>query len=179
MPKVRAKRNASADKLMGKEVLLYINYGDSATEKKPTWTLIGGQTTADLDMSADSIDASNKSSGGWGESYAGIKTTELSLEGIQCKSDEGLSALKDAFIKSESVDILRYAADGTADRNWYNLTEFSDSTPHDDTVTFTVTMGGIGAPTFYEGASKVEDITGAMKPGETVTVTPTATTAGA
>lgn len=168
MAKERAKRAASADKLLGKEVLLYINYGDSATEAKPAWCLIGGQTTADLDMSADSIDATNKASGGWGETYAGIKKTELSLEGVICKSDDGYAAMKDAFIKSESVDVCRYASDGTADRNWYNITELKDSTPHDDTATFTVTLNGLGAPTFYKGADTVDKVTGAMKPGETV-----------
>ncbi len=160
MPNGRVKRDATADKLQGKEVLLYINYGDTttATYDAPSWTLIGGQTTADFDMSADSIDASNKSSGGWGETYAGIKSTELSLEGIICKSDEGYTALKDAFIKGEAVDLCRYAANGTADRNWYNITELSDSTPHDDMATFSVTLAGIGAPTFYTGLSSIDDV---------------------
>ena len=31
MPNGRVKREATADKLQGKEVLLYINYGDTAT----------------------------------------------------------------------------------------------------------------------------------------------------
>ena len=168
MAKERVKRAATADKRLGKEVLLYLNYGEGATEAAPVWCLIGGQTTADLDMSADSIDATNKASGGWGEAYAGIKSTELSLEGIICKSDEGYAALKDAFIKGESVDVCRYAADGTADRNWYTITKLSDSTPHDDTATFSITLNGLGAPTFYKGAETVDKVTGAMKPGEVV-----------
>lgn len=125
MAKERAKRAVVDRKLMGKEVLLYLNYGESATEDAPQWTLIGGQTTANLDMSADDIDASDKNSSGWGETEAGLKTTELSLEGIICNGDEGYAALKDAFIKGEPVDICRYAADGTADRNWYSITELS------------------------------------------------------
>lgn len=171
MAKERVKRVAAADKLLGKEVLLYINYGEGATEAAPVWTLIGGQTTADLDMSADSIDASNKSSGGWGENYAGIKSTELDLEGILCKSDEGYAALKDAFIHGEAVDICRFAADGTADRNWYTITEISDSTPHDDTATFTVTLNGIGAPKFYTGLSTVDDVKGTITSATTTTTT--------
>lgn len=162
MSKERAKRTATADKLQGKEVLLYINYGESATEAAPVWTLIGGQTTADFSMSADDIDASNKASGGWGETYAGIKSTELSLEGIICNGDEGLAALKDAFINGEAVDVCRYAEDGTADRNWYNITEFSDETPHDDMATFSVTLNGIGAPKFYTGLTGINEVTGAI-----------------
>ena len=178
MAKTRVKRDVTADKLMGKQVLLYVNYGESATasEDKPAWTLIGGQTKADLDISADKIDASNKSSGGWGETYAGIKSTELSLEGIKCNSDEGLAAIREAFLAGEAVDICRYAADGTADRNWYNITEFSDSTPHDDTATFSVTLNGIGAPTFYTGAKTVDSVTGKQQPGKTLDVSSAATT---
>ncbi|SUP42247.1 phage tail tube protein [Veillonella criceti] len=158
--KVRAKRTATADKLLGKEVLLYINFGVGATEDSPKWTLIGGQTTADFSMSADEIDANNKASNGWGESYAGIKSTELALEGILCKSDDGIKAVKEAFLKGESVDICRYAIDGTADRNWYNITEFSDKTPHDDMATFSITLKGIGEPKFYSGKTTVDDVKG-------------------
>lgn len=159
--KVRAKQALTAGKIMGKEVLLYINFGEGATENAPKWTLVGGQTSADLSMSADDIDATNKASDGWGESYAGIKSTELSFEGIMCKSDEGLAALKDAFLKDEPVDCCRYFSDGTADRNWYSITEFSDETPHDDAVTFSVTLKGRGKPRFYKGLSNVDGVKGA------------------
>ena len=166
MAKERAKRLAVDRKLMGKEVLLYLNFGEGATEEAPVWTLIGGQTTADLDMSADDIDASDKNSNGWGETEAGLKTTELSLEGIICNNDEGYAALKDAFIKGEAVDICRYAADGTADRNWYSITELSDETPHDDMATFSVTLAGIGEPKFYKGLSSVDEVQGDPEDGE-------------
>lgn len=52
-------------------------------------------------MSADSIDGSNKDSGGWGETYAGTKTTELSVEGYVTKGDAAYDALKDAFVKGK------------------------------------------------------------------------------
>lgn len=160
MSKVRPAYNASADKLKGKDVLVYINYGETATYEAPVWCLIGGQTDAKYDIKADSIDGSNKSSNGWGETYAGIKTTELDLEGVRCKSDEGLVALRDAFVNDEKVDIVRYATDGTAERNWYSITDFSDSTPHDDMATFSVTLEGVGKPKFYSGLLAITDVKG-------------------
>ena len=160
MAKVRPTRSVSIDKLVGKNVLVYINFGESATEASPVWCLIGGQRNGNLTMSADDIDASNKSSGGWGETYPGIKSTELSLEGIINCGDEGYAALKDAFIKGEAVDICRYASDGTADRNWYNITELSDETPHDDMATFSATLGGVGKPKFYSNLTSINDVTG-------------------
>lgn len=168
--KERAKRGAKGGRIRGKDVLAYLNYGTSATEAVPVWALIGGQTTADLSMSADEIDANCKDSGGWGESYAGIRSTELSMECIATREDDAYAALKDAFIHSETVDICRYcASDGTADRNWYSITEISDTTPHDDMVTFSLTLKGIGAPTFYTGVKKITDIKGEMT-GETVAI---------
>lgn len=158
MAKVRATKVETSNKLLGRNVLLYINFGEGATEAAPVWTLIGGQTTADFSMSADDIDVSDKNSGGWGETVAGNKSTELTLEGIICNSDEGYAALKDAFIKGESVDICRYASDGTADRNWYSITELSDETPHDDAATFSVTLAGRGEPKFYSDLSSIDEV---------------------
>lgn len=171
MSKVRPTRSASADKLTGKNVLLYINYGESATESSPVWCLIGGQRTANFTMSADDIDASNKSSGGWGETYPGIKKTEMSLSGVKNVADDGFAALKDAYIKGEPVDICRYASDGTAERNWYNITELSDETPHDDMATFSATLGGIGKPKFYSGLTSINDVTGLISSNSNSRVT--------
>lgn len=162
MAKVRPTRSVTVDKLVGKNVLVYINFGENATEAAPVWTLIGGQRSASLSMTADDIDATNKASGGWGETYAGIKSTELSMDGIINKNDEGYAALKDAFVKGEAVDLCRYATDGTADRNWYNITELSDETPHDDMATFSLTAGGVGKPKFYTGLQSVDDVTGTI-----------------
>lgn len=162
MAKVRPTRSVTVDKLVGKNVLVYINFGENATEASPVWTLVGGQRSASLSMTADGIDATNKASGGWGETYAGLKSTELTMDGIINKNDEGYAALKDAFVKGEAVDLCRYATDGTADRNWYNITELSDETPHDDMATFSMTAGGVGAPHFYTELNSIDDVTGTI-----------------
>ena len=160
MSKVRPTRSATEDKLRGKDVLAYLNYGESATEAAPVWLLLGGQRNADMSRTADSIDASNKSSGGWGETYPGIRNTELSVECIQGKNDEGYEVLKDAFNAGEAVDICRYAADGTAVRNWYHITDLSDATPHDDMVTYTMKLAGVGKPKEYSSLTSINDVTG-------------------
>lgn len=158
MTKVIAKRKAAENKLRGKDVLVYINFGEGATEASPKWALLGGQTKGSLSMSADDIDATNKTSRGWGEKYQGIKSTELSIEGIVLNSDEAYAALKDAFIKGDPVDICRFATDGSGERNWYSITELSDEAPHDDMVTYSVTLGGIGEPTFFTGLKTVDEV---------------------
>ena len=50
MAKVRPTRSVTVDKLVGKNVLVYINFGEGATEAAPVWTLIGGQRSASLSM---------------------------------------------------------------------------------------------------------------------------------
>lgn len=157
--KARAKLAANYQKLEGKYVLVYLNFGEGAAEESPKWALVGGQKSGNLDMSADSIDASDKTSGGWGEKYPGIKSTELSVEGNILGGDEAYQALKDAFLKGEPVDICRYdSKNKTADRNWYSITELGDETPHDDVATFSLKLEGIGAPKFYEGLTSVDSV---------------------
>lgn len=125
-------------------------------------------------MSADSIDATNKTSGGWGETYAGNKSTELSLEGIVCKSDEAYEQLQAAFMAGDAVDICRFRGDGRAERNWYSITELSDETPHDDTSTFKMTLNGLGKPKFYKGCKTVDDVGPATEVKEDGTTSGTA-----
>lgn len=55
-------------KLMGREVLVFLDYGEDATYADPVWSLIGGQRTADFNNSADAIDTSDKNSNGYGDS---------------------------------------------------------------------------------------------------------------
>ena len=157
--KARAKLAANYQKLEGKYVLVYLNYGEGATEESPKWALVGGQKSGNLDMSADSIDASDKTSGGWGEKYPGSKSTELSIEGNILGGDEAYQALKEAFIAGEPVDICRYdSKNKKADRNWYSITELGDETPHDDVATFSLKLEGIGAPKFYESLTSVDSV---------------------
>lgn len=158
MSKARPLMDDTKTKIQGKDVLVYINFGENASYDNPVWCLIGGQTKGDLSMKADSIDANNKTSDGWGEQYPGIKSTELSIEGIRAKSDEGLKAVKDAFVKGEAVDIVRYSTDGTAERNWYNITQFDDAASADGMAQYSITLAGKGKPKFYEGLSSVDDV---------------------
>ena len=75
------------------------------------------------------------------------------------KGDAAYDALKDAFVKGEAVDICRFFTDaGEADRNWYNITKLGDETPHDDMVSFSITLGGVGAPKFYTGLTTVDGV---------------------
>lgn len=71
----------------GKDYLIYLNTGE--TEATPVWTLLGGQRSGDLARKADSIDASNKTSGGWKSSLAGLREWSIDLESVVILNDAG------------------------------------------------------------------------------------------
>ncbi len=137
-------------KLMGREVLVFLDFGEDATYDDPVWFLIGGQRTADFNNSADSIDTSDKNSNGYGDSEPGMKTTEISMELIIKPSDPTIAQLYDAYNNNEAVDILRWVNGGRSTRNWYSITEMSESAAYDDASILTLTLSGKGEPTVIE-----------------------------
>ena len=147
--------------MAGKNVLLYMVYGDSPTADGP-WMLVGGQRNSPLSMSADEIDASDKASGGWGETLQGTKTWSIEQECVYKVNDEGFDALKYAFLHDIPVRIMRRDKNGNAVKGWANITEFSDDNPHDDVTTATVTFSGIGAPEFTTDEPDPRSTTGAI-----------------
>ena len=137
-------------KLMGREVLVFLDFGEDATYDDPVWSLIGGQRTADFNNSADSIDTSDRNSNGYGDSEPGMKTTEISMELIIKPSDPTIAQLYDAYNNNEAVDILRWVNGGRSTRNWYSITEMSESAAYDDASILTLTLSGKGEPTVIE-----------------------------
>ena len=137
-------------KLMGREVLVFLDFGEDATYDDPVWSIIGGQRTADFNNSADSIDTSDKNSNGYGDSEPGMKTTEISMELIIKPSDPTIAQLYDAYNNNEAVDILRWVNGGRSTRNWYSITEMSESAAYDDASILTLTLSGKGEPTVIE-----------------------------
>lgn len=146
----RPTRPTVDKKLMGREVLVFLNYGEGATFDVPVWALMGGQRTADFNNSADAIDTSDKNSNGYGDSEPGMKTTEISMELIIKPSDPTIGQLYDAYENNEAVDILRWVNGGRSTRNWYSITEMSESAAYDDASILTLTLSGKGEPTVIE-----------------------------
>ena len=150
MAKTRAMRAEQGASLLGKNVLLFLNYGENASEASPVWALIGGQRSADYSSSAEEIDTTDKTSDGYGDSEPGLKTAELTTEVIVKKGDETISAMQEAYEASEPVEILRYIEGGRSIRNWYTITSMEESAAHDDACILSLSLKGKGAPTYIE-----------------------------
>ena len=163
---------------VGKDYLLYINTG---TALSPVWTLIGGQRSADLSRSADSIDVSHKTSGGWKSNKAGLRGWSIDLDALVLLSDAALPYLEKAFDDGTEINVrLRYP-NMTEQIGWGSLTDFSLATPHDGEASLTGTIEGNGAlssrsPSVDPVAATVSKASPADK---VFTVAPSATTVSA
>ena len=135
-----------ADKAMptaGKDYLLYLNVGtDETTGAK--WLLLGGQRSGDLSRKSDSIDASNKSSGGWKSTIAGLKEWSFSLETLLLPQEDSLKLLEKAFLDGKNVHIKFERPDKSFYTGIASITELSMQTPHDGVATYKGSLNGVG-----------------------------------
>lgn len=150
MAKVRPTMEATEDKLLGKDVMVFLNYGESASYESPVWSLVGGQRSADYSATADEIDLTDKTDEGYGDAAPGVKSTELTVEIIVKPQDETVNQLYDAQDDDEPVDILRWAKNGRSIRNWFSIISIEETAAYDNACIMTVTLKGKGKPTYTE-----------------------------
>ncbi len=127
---------------VGKDYLLYVNTGTVAT---PVWTLIGGQRGSSLGRTADSIDLSHKTSGGWKSAGAGLRGWSIDLDGLVLLNDTGLEALETAFENGKNIHLKFEYPDGKYRTGWAAVTDLSIETPHDGEASLSGTLEGNGA----------------------------------
>lgn len=138
-----------ADVVVGKNIFLYI---DTSATQTPDWTLVGGQRGTSLELSADEIDCSHKTSGGWKVSKAGLRSWKFSSDAVILLDDEGLEAVEAHFIAGTSAKfrLVTQNDSGTvvaAVNGTGSVTNFSKEAPHDDVATVSIEISGNGALT--------------------------------
>lgn len=135
--------------VVGKDFILNVNTG---TVEVPVWTIVGGQRTTSLSRSADEIDISHKTSGGWKSVKAGLRSWSIDLDGLVLLEDTGLKALEYAFMNAKEINIQLVYPDKSTQTGWGSLTDFSLDTPHDGEATIKGTIGGNGPLTERKAA---------------------------
>jgi TP901-1 family phage major tail protein len=133
---------STSNATVGKDYLLYINTGTVAV---PVWTLIGGQRGSSLGRTADSIDTSHKTSGGWKSAVAGLRGWSIDLDGLVLLNDLGIEALETAFNEGKPVNVKFEYPDKRYRTGWAAITDFSMETPHDGEASLSGTLEGNGA----------------------------------
>lgn len=136
------RTDATSTATAGKDYLIYLNTG--TTEAAPTWTLLGGQRSGDLNREADEIDASHKTSGGWKSTLPGLRSWSIDLETVYLAGDTGAKFLEAAFLAGKQVHVKFEYPDKSFVTGWGSITECSLSTPHDDVATLKGTISGAG-----------------------------------
>ena len=117
---------------------------NKGTYAVPAWTVVGGQRNSKLTEKADSIDVSDKSTGGWSSKLAGLKSWSIDLSGLVMLNDEGVDVLEVAFRAGMTVDVKLQYPDKSYQRGWAAITEFSKDVPHDGAATLSGTLEGNG-----------------------------------
>lgn len=125
-------------KIAGVDVLLKIKNNEG--ELVP----VGGQKSASLSRSAETIDVSDKNSGGWSESIAGLKSWSVDCDGFVCLGDESFDLLETAFDNRTpiEVDLKIGGVDGYTRKGSVIITDFPEDYAQDSAVTFTLTLTG-------------------------------------
>lgn len=136
------RTDATSTATAGKDYLIYLNTG--TTEAAPTWTLLGGQRSGDLNREADEIDVSHKTSGGWKSTLPGLRSWSIDLETVYLAGDTGAKFLEAAFLAGKQVHVKFEYPDKSFVTGWGSITECSLSTPHDDVATLKGTISGDG-----------------------------------
>lgn len=134
----------------GKLFLLYVNYGENASETSPTWVLLGGLRDNPITIESDEIDASNKSSNGWGESLPGINTWSSSCELVIKQGDLGYDVLESWKFNQEfqaakpALNFLFYNLQtSTAYVSWGIISSLEIAASYDDVMTATIDINGV------------------------------------
>lgn len=125
-------------KIAGVDVLLKVKSSEGQ------FVAVGGQKGASLKRQADTIDVSDKTSGGWSESIMGLKSWSLDCDGFVTLGDSGFKLIHEAFDNRTpiEVEIKVGDTDGYTYSGSVVITDFPEEYASDDAVTYSLTLQG-------------------------------------
>ena len=109
--------------------------------------VVGGQRNGSLEMSAETIDTTVKTTGGWAAKIPGIKSWTSSCDGVYFVDDAGLEAAQAAFMNGTEVKLDFSNSSGLAYSGQAVITSMSVEAGQEDVVSYTISFEGTGALT--------------------------------
>ena len=109
--------------------------------------VVGGQRNASLEMSAETIDTTVKTTGGWAAKIPGMKSWTSSCDGVYFLDDAGLSAAQTAFMNGTPVQLEFSKEEGLAYSGQAVITSMAVEAGQEDIVSYTISFEGTGALT--------------------------------
>ena len=110
-------------------------------------TVVGGQRNASLEMSAETIDTTVKTTGGWAAKIPGIKSWTSSCDGVYFVDDAGLEAAQTAFMNGTAVSLEFSNSNGLSYSGQAVITSMAVEAGQEDIVSYTISFEGTGALT--------------------------------
>lgn len=92
----------------GKRMVIYLNYGESATAEAPVWNLLGGVTSHTFSVSGNIQTAQTKDNGYWADGTLTSKSAELSAD-IVMKRDNVAQEAIEAFMMDDDITAAKNA----------------------------------------------------------------------
>ena len=109
--------------------------------------VVGGQRNASLEMSAETIDTTVKTTGGWASKITGIKSWTSSCDGVYFVDDAGLEAAQTAFMNGTAVSLEFSNSSGLSYSGQAVITSMAVEAGQEDIVSYTISFEGTGALT--------------------------------
>ena len=109
--------------------------------------VVGGQRNASLEMSAETIDTTVKTTGGWASKIPGIKSWTSSCDGVYFVDDAGLEAAQTAFMNGTPVQLEFSKGVEVVYSGQAVITSMSVEAGQEDVVSYTISFEGTGALT--------------------------------
>ena len=109
--------------------------------------VVGGQRNASLEMSAETIDTTVKTTGGWAAKIPGIKSWTSSCDGVYFVDDAGLEAAQTAFMNGTAVSLEFSNSNGLSYSRQAVITSMAVEAGQEDIVSYTISFEGTGALT--------------------------------
>lgn len=149
-------------KIAGVDVLVWVQKGVDE------YIAIGGQSGASLELSSDVIDITDKNSGGWRSSMAGMLSWSLSADGFLVEDDEALEILETKFLAREFIEMEVKFPSGKLYKGTASISSFPLDLSQDSAVSYSLQFDGVGpleitpAPPLVPTALKAEANTAAV-----------------
>lgn len=110
------------------------------------YKVVGGQRNATLNRGSETLDVSNKATGGaWKEFITGAKEWSIDGDGILIDGDEAFGLLEEAFLSGDLVDVKIGDDAGWGFEGKAIITDFPVEAPYDDALSYSMTLQGTGA----------------------------------
>ncbi|MED4619451.1 phage major tail protein, TP901-1 family [Priestia megaterium] len=142
---------AVAKKVAGVDVLLKIK------DTSGVDTILGGQTGCTLNREADTIDVTDKTSGGFKSSLAGLISWSVDADGFVVLGDSAFEKIEEAFLNRQVVEVeIRVGASDDTNGVTYTGSGYLVDLPlefsQDDAVTYSLSIEGASALERQKGA---------------------------